>query len=150
MDLSKLKWPIIIGVIILIGILISEPGLNYAFNKLCEYSPGTDPEQDKKNEANLSSLGGFMLKTFRYGKAQSVFQEAINRYPEGTWVLYNQYRLAKCAEKLNDPAEAVRLLRELEQMDAHAVDPRIPEAANLKLRADKLMEMHGLGEVQGY
>jgi tetratricopeptide (TPR) repeat protein len=150
MDLSQLKWPLIAAVVVLGAWLISDPGVDYMYSRFTREAPGADPERDKVNEAGLSRLGGFLLKTFRYQRAQEVFQRSLQLFPEGENALYNQYRLAKCAEKLNNPQEAIRLLRELRAMDAHSMDERVPHGDNLKLRADKLMELHDLGELRGY
>ncbi|MCP4642757.1 MAG: hypothetical protein GY851_20085 [bacterium] len=149
MDLSKLKWPLIIGVVALGIFLISDPGVNWIHQRYLSYTPGVDVSKNEANEAGLSRLGGFLLKTFRYEKAQTVFNDALRLYPEGETRYYNLYRKAKCAEKLNNITESVRLLRQLQKMDAHSLDERVPEPANLKLRADKLMEMNDLGEIEG-
>ena len=150
MDLGQLKWPLIAVIVILGAWLISDPGVNYMYNRFTREAPGVDAERDKANEAGLSRLGGFLLKTFRYERAQDVFQRSLQLFPEGENALYNHYRLAKCAEKLNNPQEAIRILRELRDIDAHSMDERVPDGDTLKLRADKLMEMYDLGEIQGY
>ncbi|MBN2312211.1 MAG: hypothetical protein JXR94_24745 [Candidatus Hydrogenedentes bacterium] len=150
MDLSQLKWPLIVVVIVLGWWLISDPGVDFMYKRFTQEAPGYDVEKDKVNEAGLSRLGGFLLKTFRYKRCQEVLQRSIDLYPEGANALYNQYRLAKCAEKLDNYVEAVRILDYLRSIDAHTVDKRVPEKENLKLRADKLRETHELGEVSGF
>ena len=52
--------------------------------------------------------------------------------------------MVKCAEKQSKWRQAVNLLETLIQFDAHSYDPRVPERDNLRLRADKLIEMYEL------
>jgi hypothetical protein len=44
--------------------------------------------------------------------------------------------------------EALQTLDVLYAENIHAVDDRVPPQDVLKLRIDKLQEMHGLGEIQ--
>lgn len=148
MDLSRLKWPLIIGLVILAWWIISDPGVDFMRNQYLKGTPGENAEADVTNEAGLSRLGGFLLKTLRYQRANQVFMDALTLYPQGKNALYNQYRLAKCKEKLGEIEESILLLRDLEEIDAHSIDNRVAESSNLKLRADKLMEQHELGEIR--
>lgn len=150
MDLSRFKWPLIIIFVFLVGWLLTNPGVNFMHQRLVDRPVGESAEADKATEAGLTRLGWFLIRTFRYQKARQVLDDAIDLYPNGENVLLNHYRLAKVEEKLGNYAEAVRLLRYLEDIDAHSHDPDVPESSNLKLRADKIMEMHDLGEIQGY
>jgi tetratricopeptide (TPR) repeat protein len=148
MDLSGLKWPLIIGVLVLAGWLVSEGGVSFMFNKFTSTSvEQQDAAQQEAYEAGLSRLGGFLIKTFRYRKAEEVFTEAVTRYPEGKNYLYNRYRLAKCAEKQGRYDECVGILIDLRDMDANSYDNRVPNADVLQSRIDKLAETHELGEV---
>lgn len=142
MDLSRLKWPIIILVVVGAGWLTSSGGVNYMYNNFTKAEPGAEPARDKSDEAGLSRLGGFVLMTFRYEKAEEIFSTAITRYPGGANLWYNQYRLAKCKEKLEKYAEAVELLEGLIAADASSSDPRVPGADILRPRTDKLIEVH--------
>lgn len=147
MDLSGLKWPLIIGIVVLAGWLVSEGGVNFMYEKFTSTPVDQQSaEQKEAYEAGLSRLGGFLIKTFRYGKAEEVFSEAMTRYPEGKNYLYNHYRFAKCAEKQGRIDECVAILVDLRDMDAHSYDKRIPDGDVLKLRIDKLAETHGVGE----
>lgn len=148
MDLSRLKWPLIIGLVALAVWIVSDPGVDFMRNQYLKGTPGENAEADVTNEAGLSRLGGFLLKTLRYQRAEQVFTDAITLYPNGKNFLYNQYRLAKCKEKTGKTVASIAILRELERMDAHAMDKRVAESSNLKLRADKLMELGELGEIQ--
>ena len=145
MDLSKLKWPILVVVVVGIGFLFTNPGVNYLHNKFTQ--PPDDPKKAEANEAALSKLGGFCMKTFRYKKAEAVFQDALQLYPQGKNSLYNYYRLVKIKEKLGKYPEAVNILADLIAQNAHAQDDRVPERANLDLRRNKLLETHSLGEI---
>ncbi|HQH52842.1 MAG TPA: hypothetical protein PKY01_10490 [Candidatus Hydrogenedentes bacterium] len=150
MDLSRFKWPIIILIVIGVFWLLSSPGINFLHKKFTSVKPGEDAKVDKATEAGLSRLGGFLIKTFRYEKGYEVLTDACNMYPEGVganyW--YNQYRMAKCLEKMDRVREALQILDFLYANDIHAVDERVPPQDVLKLRLDKLQEIHGLGEIQ--
>lgn len=144
MDLSFLKWPIIIGVVVLIGWLGSSGGVNYMFTKFTADTPGTDAQKDEVNEAGLTRLGGYCLMLFKYDKAMSIFETAISRYPQGKNVWYNKYRMVKCAEKLNQNDKAVAIMKELMATNASQQDNRVPDNDNLRLRSEKLIEVNEL------
>ena len=148
MDLSGLKWPLIILVVALAIWLVSEGGVNFMFSKFT----ATDVEQQSEEtrvayEAGLSRLGGFLLFTFRYDKAKEVIETTLERYPEGKNVLHNQYRLAKCLEKEGDYKGSVNILVELRDMQAHVYDERVPDTDVLNLRLNKLAETHNIAEI---
>jgi tetratricopeptide (TPR) repeat protein len=103
---------------------------------------------DQANEKGLSALGGLLIKTFRYEKGFEVLNDASRLYPQGANFWYNQYRMAKCLEKMDRISEALKLLDNLYVNDIHALDNRVPPRDVLKLRIDKLQEVHGLGEIQ--
>lgn len=147
MDLSRLKWPLIIVVIVGLGFLITDGGVRWLRGKFTEGTPGQDPKQDEFNEAGLTKLAGFLIFTFRYAPAEEVLRDALERYPEGKNFLMNRYRLAKCAEKLGRYDECLAILQELRDMDAHSYDPRVPEHDVLQQRIEKLGETHELGEI---
>jgi hypothetical protein len=138
MDLSFLKWPIVIIVVVGLGWLLTSGGVNFMFNKFTASPPGSDAKADIVDEAGLSKLGGYCLKTFQYEKAMLMFSTACDRYPDGATFYYNKYRMAKCAERMDDIPQAVVLLRALIQANANSVDPRVPENDILTARADKL------------
>ncbi len=145
MDLSGLKWPIIIVVVIGAVWLMSSGGMDYMYKNFTKAEVGADPQRDKSDEAGLTRLAGFLIKTLRFQKAEEVLETAVARYPNGANVWYNQYRLVKCAEKLKRYRRAVDILEMLIQNDAHAIDPRVPEHAILRARADKFIAVHELG-----
>ena len=144
MDLSFLKWPIIIGVIALVGWLASSGGVNYMYKKFTAAQPGVNAQTDAVDESGLSRLGGYCLTLFKYDKAMMVYETAVSRYPDGKNVWYNKYQMARCADKLSDYRKEVNILRELMAANAHSIDDRVPVNDNLRLRADKLVEMHEL------
>jgi tetratricopeptide (TPR) repeat protein len=144
MDLSFLKWPVIIGVVVLAAWLMSSGGVNYMYNKFTANTPGVNAERDALDEAGLSRLGGYCLALFKYEKAMSVYRTVTTRYPTGKNFQYNRYQMARCAEKLEDYQESVDILKELMAVNAHAIDDRVPVNDNLNLRADKLIEMYEL------
>ncbi|MEA3366307.1 MAG: hypothetical protein U9Q79_11770 [Candidatus Hydrogenedentes bacterium] len=148
MDLSRFKWPIIILLVIGVFWLLSSPGINFLHKKFTSVTPGEDAKMDKAAEAGLSRLGGFLIKTFRYEKGFQVLTDASTMYPEGANYWYNQYRMAKCLEKMDRVNEALQILDGLYAENIHAVDERVPPRDVLKLRIDKLQEVHGLGEIQ--
>ena len=83
MDLSRLKWPLIIIVVVGVGWLLTDGGVRYLRAKFTEGEVGVDPKQDEFNEAGLTNLAGFLIKTFRYAPAEQVLLDAMERYPEG-------------------------------------------------------------------
>ena len=147
MDLSRLKWPLIIIVVVGVGWLVTDGGVKYLRAKFTEGEVGVDPKQDEYNEAGLSKLAGFLMFTFRYASAEEVLLDAMERYPEGKNFLHNKYRLAKCAEKQGRYDECVQHLVELRDMDAHQYTDEVPEHDILQRRIDNLVEVHELGEV---
>jgi tetratricopeptide (TPR) repeat protein len=144
MDLSFLKWPIILGVIALIAWLGSSGGVNYMYKKFTADPPGVDAKKDEINEAGLSRLGGYCLRLTKYQKALAIFEEAANRFPGGKNFWYNRYRMVRCAEKMKDFKRAVDLMHELIAADASKIDDRVADNDNLRLRSEKLIEMYEL------
>lgn len=142
MDLTWLKWLVIILVVLGVGWLFTSGGVNYMEKKFSQ--PPADETAALANEAGLSKLGGFLLKTFRYDRARQVFEKATNTYPDGANALYNYYRLVKCYEKLGQYQDAADTLAYLSSIDAHSMDKRVPESSNLDLRRAKLIEVHEL------
>jgi hypothetical protein len=149
MDLSRLKWPIIIAIVVGAFWLITSPGINYMYTKFTASEIGVDPQRDVANEAGLTKLAGFLLKTFRYERAKIVLEAALaHNNPPGVNYYYNQYRYAKCLEKFGDFRGSADTLIALMEGDAHSIDQRVPGFEVLKLRIDKLLETHGLGEME--
>jgi len=144
MDLSFLKWPAILGAIALIGWLASSGGVNYMYNKFTTGAPGANAEMDAVNEAGLCRLGGYCLTLFKYEKAKDIYHTALTRYPEGKNKWWMQYQMARCAENLEEYQACVDLLRDLILNEANSKDERVPNNDNLRLRIDKLVEMHEL------
>ncbi|MBI2422475.1 MAG: tetratricopeptide repeat protein [Candidatus Hydrogenedentes bacterium] len=145
MDLSKLKWPIIIFVVVGFSWLLSSPGVNYMYTKATKATVGENAEQDVKDEATLSTYGGYMLYMFRYQTAANFFETAIDRYgPNGANYYYNLYRLARCYEKQERNQESLDILRQLMAEDAHSYDDRVMTTNQMEQRAAKLKEVNGL------
>lgn len=148
MDLSKVKW-VVLAVVVIGGIfLVTEPGVNYMIGRFSATTSGADAKRDELNEAGLSRVGTFLMMTGRYAKADEVFDLAYEKFPNGVNADYNYFRQARCAEKKKDFERAVRILEDLIAANAHSKDPRIPESDALRLRADKLIETHELGEIK--
>ena len=150
MDLSFLKWPIIILVVAGGAWLITDGGVNYMISNFKDTTPGEDESRDRINETGLSRVAGFLMLTFRYQKADEVLTYLTQTYvpadgAEHYW--HNLYRLAKCKEKQGNYAASINILRELAHRNAHSIDDRVARPEVLRLRAEKLMETHELGEV---
>lgn len=143
MDLSKLKWPIIIFLVVLVVWLTTDPGVDFMYAHY-RRDPGDDAKRAERYEAGLSRLGGFLLTTLRYQKAEYVFQDVLELYPEGKNFWFNLYRLARVEEKLGKYPQAVEILRMLMAENAHAKDGRVPHNDVLKPRRDKLIAVHEL------
>ncbi|MCL4219581.1 MAG: tetratricopeptide repeat protein [Candidatus Hydrogenedentes bacterium] len=147
MDLSRLKWPILIVVLIGVGWLISDPGISFLHTRYTSVEPGVDAAKDVKNEAGLTKLGGFLMSTMRLTRASTCFEDARRLYPDGKNYWWNTYRLAECQERLGNPRKAITLYEELIRYTAREEDNRILENDALQLRVDKLLELHELGEI---
>jgi hypothetical protein len=150
MDLSFLKWPVIILVVAGGAWLVTDGGVNYMINQFKQSTPGEDESRDRVDEAGLSRVAGFLLLTFRYQKADEVLTYLTQNYvpangAEHYW--HNLYRLAKCKEKQGNYSMAVSIMQELAHRDAHTMDDRVARPEVLRLRAEKLMETHEIGEV---
>jgi len=144
MDLSKVKWLVIFAVILGGGWLFTSGGVNYMYNRATKATPGADAAKDKTDEATLSKYGGFLMSTFRYGRAKDFYTAAIQRYPAGANRYWNRYQLARAHEKLDENEEAVNLLYELWEADAIQYDSRVANQDELKLRIQKLIEVNQL------
>jgi len=144
MDLSKVKWVVIIAIVVGGGWLATEGGINWAFKRATSGTPGESESADKINEATLTRYGGFLLATFRYEKAAKFYSEAISRFPNGANRYWNRYQLARCEDKLENYQNEVNLLYSLYEIDADQYDERIPGVDELQLRIQKLVEVHEL------
>ena len=114
MDLSKLKWAVIILIVVGGGWLATEGGVNWAFSRATSGTPGESESADKINEATLTRYGGFLLATFR------------------------------CENRLENYQSEADLLYSLYEIDADQYDERIPGVDELQLRIQKLVEVHQL------
>lgn len=148
MDLSWLKWPSIVLVVFLVFWLLSSGGVEFMHARFTAATISENPAVDKRNEAGLTSLGNYLMKTLRYSKAEKIIQEAVDNYPTGENVLLNQYRLVRLAEKREDYAHAAELLQYLIDIDAPSLNKHIPESDVLQARLDKLIEVHELNKKQ--
>lgn len=144
MDLSWVKWPVLVVVVGSIGFLLSPPGINFMYERAISEPPGTDAAQDAANEATLTRLGGLSLATFQYGRAAEIYRTAIKRYPNGENSWYNWYQLARCYEKLEKYGDAVDILVMLRDENADGHDERVPSPAQLNAQIQKLVEVHEL------
>jgi len=149
MDLSGLKWPIIIVVVVAVGWLFTSGGVNWMISQSTKATPGVDAEKDKFDEAMLSRVGGYVMMMWNYQKAAECFEQARQRYGEsGANYWYNTYRLVRCYERLGQYQTAVEVLDYLLANGANQYDKRVPENDNLALTKNKLNETHELGETQ--
>ena len=145
MDLSGLKWPAIILVVVAVGWLATSGGVNYMVNNYTKATPGQDAARDKADEAGLSRVGGYLFVLLRYEKAAAVMNAAVQRYGTGgANYYYNLYRIAKCLEKTDRMQESYNILRNLTDIDAKQYDDRIPNRDVLAAQATKLKEVNNL------
>ena len=144
MDLSFLKWPIIIALIAVVCFLLSGSGVDYMLKKFTAEPPGANAQRDVTNEMGLSRLGGYCLRLFRYEKAMNIFETATSRFPDGKNRWYNEYRKVRCAEKMINYKKAADILLMLIDINANQFDKRVPNNDVLKLRREKLVETHEL------
>ncbi|HOV59988.1 MAG TPA: hypothetical protein PK349_02865 [Candidatus Hydrogenedentes bacterium] len=145
MDLSGLKWPAIILVLVGIFWLGTSGGVNYMVSKYTSHVPGQDARQDAIDEAGLTRVGYYLLSTLQFSKAAYVIQLALDRYGQnGANYWINVYRLATCMDRLERYQESYDLLQILIGADAQQYDERIPNVDVLRARAAKLKEVHEL------
>jgi tetratricopeptide (TPR) repeat protein len=145
MDLSRLKWPVIILVVVGVAWLLSSGGINFMVNHYTKAVPGQDMAKDKSDEAGLSRLGGFQLMLFRYENAAAIIQVAMDRYgTAGANYWNNLYRMAKAYDRMGQYQASYNVLQQLIAANASQYDKRVPENSNLTLRASKLKEVHEL------
>ena len=145
MDLSWLKWPSIILAVVAVVWLLTSPGVNFMYNRFTKAEVGADAKIDERDEAGLTRLGNYLMKTLRYGRAEEVIQTAVDRYGTGGknyWL--NVYRLVRLAEKRGDYERAVELLDYLIAEDAPGWNLHIPPIEVLQARRDTLVEVHEL------
>ena len=144
MDLSFLKWPVI-GIVVVGGCwLLSSGGVNFMYKQFTAEVPGMSQTKDEANEAGLSKLAGYSMAIFQYERAQHIYNEALNRFPNGKNHWWNIYQLARCEEKLEHYQASVDLLRKLIAGDAVTHDDRVSNNDALRLRIEKLVEMYDL------
>lgn len=145
MDLSGLKWPLIIVIVVAIGWLASSGGVNWMVKQATKATPGQDQAQDVKDEARLSKISGYLMILWRYERAAEVLNDCFARYgASGANYWHNKYRMVKCQEKMENYQQAYNILQELLAAQAWTYDKRVPDMDNLSLRASKLKEVHEL------
>jgi len=145
MDLSKVKWIVIVAVLLGLGwILFTDSGKDFLYKRYTESTPGVDAAQDAKDEKGLSRLAGLLFRTFRYEDAANVLDTATKRYPDGDMFYINSYTLARCEENLENYQAAVDILLMLRDEGAPFIDDRVPSSEIIERRMQQLVEMHGL------
>ena len=144
MDMTFLKWPIIIVIVAGIGWLLTEGGVNYMYDKFTEGSVGEDAERDAFNESGIYKLGWYSMMTYRYERAAQIYEMSVDRYPDGKNYWMSQYHLARAYERVERYQEAVDILAMLRYEDADQYDERVPDIPTLSLRIDKLVEVNQL------
>lgn len=143
--IKRLKWPLIVGAVALACWLCSSAGTEFMLHQYSKAQPGENADRDKRDEAGLSRLAGFLIFTFQYEKAAAVMEESISRYSmSGANYWFNMYRRVKCYEKMNDPRTAASLLDQVIGANASQFDERVPTNEALELRAEKMKELNGL------
>jgi len=161
MDLSRLKWPVIIVVVGGLSWLMTAGGNAWLENRLLSYEPGESAELDKANEQALSNLAGWYIRTFRHEKGIEILEETGERYPNGKNYYHNLYRRSRAHEVLGDASadrtvqenqygSALEILSFLINNNVHQLDERVPETSLLQHRYDAIAETSGIGEVGGY
>jgi tetratricopeptide (TPR) repeat protein len=145
MDLSGLKWPLIIAAVVGIGWLASSGGVSWMQSNFTKHEVGADPERDKLDEAGLSRLATYVLYLWKYEKAKELMELAIDRYgDQGANYWFNVYRLSTCNERLGNYEKAVEDIDYLIQNNAETMDDRVPTNDNLALKAAKIREVNEL------
>ena len=145
MDLSGLKWPLIIAAVVGLGWLGTSGGVTWMFGNFTSATPGVDEQQDLRDEAGLTKLAGYTYHLWKWDKTIYIIETIINRYGDrAPNYLFNLERLSTCYERIGDYDTSHKILLELIQLNAHEYDDRVANSDNLRLRANKLKEMHEL------
>jgi len=145
MDLSGLKWPLIIAAIVGIGWMGTSGGVTWMYGNFTAATPGVDEAQDLRDEAGLTKLGGYTYHLWKWQSTIDIIETAIERYGEyapNYW--FNMERLSTCYERIGEYQISYDILQELIQANAHEFDDRVGNFDNLSLRASKLKEMYEL------
>jgi len=143
MDLSGLKWPLIIAAVVGLGWLFTSGGVNWMYNGFTAASPGVDLAQDTRDEAGLTKLGSYTYHIWKWRSCINILETSIARYGETApnyW--FNLERLSTCYERIGDYQTSVDILQQLIQANAHEYDERVGNFDNLSLRVAKLKEMY--------
>ena len=145
MDLSKVKWVVIIAVIAVIIYFLTGPGVNSAYNNATKTAVGIDPKRDSTDEATLSKYGGYLTTMLRYEKSEKFYTAAIDRYgQEGKNFWLNIYKRARCRQKLNKYQESADDLFFLWMKDGNSQDKRVPNNYNIKSQLVLLIGLQDL------
>lgn len=152
MDMSKIIWPVIILAVAGLGWLGTSGGTSYLYKQYTKSTVGEDVDKDVKNEASLSKLAGFLMRTFQYKRAADYYQAAIEQFRtdksvgKNYWM--NIYNQARCYEKLDEYEKAADNLVYLRDMNGDGQDERVPDYDTLNLRLQKLVEVNQLDPVK--
>jgi len=93
----------------------------------------------------LTMVSRYLVHTFRYEQCAKVLQLSLDRYGAGGANYWNNLsRLSTCYEKTKQYQRAAQVIDLLIQNDAHRHDKRVPPTDALRLRVQKLREMHEL------
>ena len=145
MDLSGLKWPVVIAVLVGLGWLFTSGGVNWMYGSFTEASPGIDEQQDLRDEAGLTKLASYTYHLWKWETTIQIIETCAERY--GDWgpnYWFNLERLSTCYERIGDYQTSYDILQDLMNADAHEIDSRVGNFDNLSMRAAKLKEMYEL------
>lgn len=145
MDLSGLKWPLIIVAIVGIGWLGTSGGIQWMYGNFTKAAPGVDVNQDIRDEAGLTKLAGYTYFLWKWKETIAIIETSMERYGDGApnyW--YNMERLSNCYDRIGNYKMSLEILELLMRARAWEVDPRVPNREQLNLRANTLREMHEL------
>lgn len=145
MDLSGLKWPLIIIAVVGIGWLGTSGGVKWMYGNFTEAQPGADAAQDLRDEAGLTKLAGYTYHLWKWEKTIVIIQTAFDRYgDQAPNYLFNLERMSNCYDRLGEYQTSYDILQQLMNMNAHDYDERVANNDELALRANKLKEMYDL------
>ena len=145
MDLSKVKWIVLIAVIVGIVYFMTGPGVNSAYNNATKATVGENPDRDAIDEATLSKYGGYLTLMLRHERSEEFYTTAIDRYgQDGKNFSLNTYKRARCYQKLNKYKESADDLFFLWTEDGDSHDERVPDNYNIQSQLAKLIELFDL------
>jgi len=107
-----LSWSLLLGMLTMI-LAGCAPGPR----PVKEVTPTRPPSAARGNEAALMRLAEERFTEEKFQEAAGIYEEILRNFPESPVENEARYRLALCYDQLDQPAETVRVLSQLVELD---------------------------------